>query len=291
MEVPLLEEAAERELALGRRPAWQFALARMRLELSLLRSQLKLFVAAVVGLLYGAMMAFRNLAFWQYARSGAAAGLEARLQDAGFAALPDLEDAQWNWVGDLPIYIVNSLLLAMGVWSLRSPPGGNVLHKPFMVNILLRYVSVLTLGHTVRFVTYISTVYPGSSEACLDPEVTQGAPTSLVEALFKRFALRPGQNCGDLLFSGHLLQMIVPVLLFSRYGQALFLCSKRKVKVVVLLLWISVAFLAVSIIARRHHYTQDVVLGAAFTPLFWHYYSTVLHPRDAVPPRSAVIGL
>ena len=66
-----------------------------------------------------------------------------------------------------------------------------------------RFLEMLCIGHTLRFFTYISTSYPGTSRHC-SPEnvgkIKPPSPQTLYEVFIGRVALAPGANCGDLLF-------------------------------------------------------------------------------------------
>jgi hypothetical protein len=245
----------------------------------LAREQAGALLGATVALLYGCMMVFRNLAFYAYEP-----GDGKRLQDLGFELVVDWEEATWATAGDVPIWVITAWLLALLVSSFRAPRAGAV-PKPFAVNIVLRYVLMLALGHTLRFATYISTVYPGTSKQCLG-DVSAIKPQSLLEVFVTRFEMQPGMNCGDLLFSGHVLQMSIPVLLISKYGRVIFEWSDLVHCCSLALLWGLVLAMAVAIVARRHHYTQDVVLAGYLTPLLWHFFDREIKPDDKVPPEN-----
>jgi hypothetical protein len=248
-------------------------------EVWLAREQLGALLGATVALLYGCMMVFRNLAFYAYEP-----GAGKRLQDLGFEVLPDWEAAAWATAGDVPIWVITAWLLALLASSLRAPRAGAP-PKPFAVNIVLRYVLMLVLGHSLRFATYIATVYPGTSQQCLG-DVSAIKPQSLLEVFVTRFEMQPGQNCGDLLFSGHVLQMSVPVLIIAKYGRAMFELSDLAHRCSLALLWGLVLAMALAIVARRHHHTQDVVLAGYLTPLLWHFFDREIKPDDKLPPED-----
>jgi len=231
------------------------------------------------------MMVFRNLAYYRFE-------VGPDLKDIAFDMLPDWEGSG-TWMGDIPMYFVSFVLFVMGCFTFVAPreqvpqhetdevPQEVLLQKPFVVNILRRYVTMLIMGHTLRFFTYISTSLPGTSAECLDAEhVASTKPKTLVEVFFTRYALEPGNNCGDLLFSGHMLQMITPVLCVEMYGRVCFGYSSFTHRCLMIGLWLCIFAMGVLILARRHHYTQDVVLGFYVTPLLWHFYSRAINPKD-----------
>ena len=74
---------------------------------------------------------------------------------------------------------------------------------------------MLCIGHTLRFFTYISTSYPGTSMHCRPENVGKinpPSPQTLYEVFIGRVALAPGANCGDLLFrcvQGYSMALVV----------------------------------------------------------------------------------
>ena len=72
------------------------------------------------------------------------------------------------------------------------------------VGILFRYLTMMTLGHLMRSITYPLTSLPGPAKHCTNYTMeTQNKPKSFDE-LFQSLN-SPFENCGDLLFSGHMM--------------------------------------------------------------------------------------
>jgi len=140
---------------------------------------------------------FRNLAFYRF-ESGD------RLKDIGYELLPEMNGPGSSFA-DIPMYFVSLGLLVLCLYTFipSQSEGSPIAKKPFAVNILVRYIAMLVLGHTLRFMTYFPTSLPGTADQCLG-DVSKIQPTTLVEVFFTRFALEPGENCGDLMFSGHM---------------------------------------------------------------------------------------
>jgi len=74
--------------------------------------------------------------------------------------------------------------------------------------------------------------------------------------------------------------MITPVMLVSFYGKQVFEYSDRAHTMLLGFLTSCIFAMAVLIIARRNHYTQDVIAGSYITPLLWHFYTRVIHKED-----------
>ena len=247
-------------------------------EYKLLCAQIPFFLLCAFVMVYCSTMVFRNLAFYRYEP-------RPRLRDLGFDTLPDLENnAQWSGMKDLPM---STSMWAMGVLCVISVFVGNGSRTPYAVNMLRRVLAMLALGHCLRFLTYISTSMPGTTERCLPGHLNEmhpPQPTTMKEVFLTRVALNPGNNCGDLMFSGHMLGIITPVLMVGKYGEQVLvhtgLCSLRVFYIIMTILWSLILFQAVLILMMRNHYTSDVVVSGYVTPLLWHYYNHVIQPSD-----------
>merc|ERR1719444_502253 len=82
-----------------------------------------------------------------------------------------------------------------------NSPGVKKAH-PHLVNLLRRMLCVYAIGHVLRGFTYLSTTIPGSADHCL-PGAEMHPPKSLAECFYKVKGFNG--NCGDLIFSGHML--------------------------------------------------------------------------------------
>jgi hypothetical protein len=207
------------------------------------------------------------------------------MRDLGFDFLPDLENNDfWATIKDVPM---TTSMWAMGFTCVVSVLFGKGKQTPYAVNMLRRVLAMLSLGHCLRFCTYISTSMPGTTERCLPGHLNEmhpPQPTTLKEVFFTRIALNPGNNCGDLMFSGHILGIVTPVLMVGKYGEQCMvqtgLCSPRTFFIIMAILWSLIIFQATLILMMRNHYTSDIVVSGYVTPLLWNYYSTVIQPTD-----------
>lgn len=249
-----------------------FALSRLREEVHLLALQPVPILLPVIYLFYFGFMVFRNLAFYRFLPGEL-------LRDLGHDLIPALP-LRYHALAELPMA---SLYITIALLALATllPPPSNV-QKPNIINMFRRFVSVLSLGHTLRFLSYISTSLPGTAAHCaLDSvaSISPPQPTTFFETL-TRYAASPGSNCGDLIFSGHMLQAIVFGLLIVRYGGASFALRPQAATALSVAVAVIVALQAVLIIAARNHYTVDVVVACYTTPLLWYFYDKAVHPHD-----------
>ncbi len=155
------------------------------------------------------------------------------------------------------------------------------------MDIIFRCLAVITIGHALRMLTYISTTMPGSAHYCLteNTHLEEDKPKSLLAILFKPkmdtgdMAAR-SYNCGDLTYSGHLVSTIACALTVARYLPCQLGLQPSEAFVLRALLLALVLLQSLLIIMARHHYTIDVVVALYVMPLIWHWYSTTF-PRDS----------
>ena len=257
---------------------WKNCKRRLRYEYRLLCAQLPFILLCAFIMTYLSTMVFRNLAFYRFVP-------RPRMRDLGFDTLPDLEnDAFWAAIKDVPM---TASMWIMGCTCIISVLFGQGHKTPYAVNMLRRVLAMLSIGHCLRFCTYISTSMPGTTERCLPGHLNEmhpPQPTTLKEVFFTRIALDPGNNCGDLMFSGHILGIVTPVMMVGKYGEKCLietgLCSQRTFTFIMCIMWMLIIFQATLILMMRNHYTSDIVVSAYVTPLLWNYYCTVLQPND-----------
>ncbi len=225
-------------------------------------------------------MLFRNLAFYRYEP-------RPRLPDAGFELLPELANNKaWEGVKDLPL---NAAMITMIVVCMASLFRGS-LHTPHIVSMLKRVLVMLSVGHTLRFCTYMATTMPGTTTHCLPghlDEVHPPQPTTLREVFITRIALNPGNNCGDLMFSGHMFGTITPILMVAKYGKATLvdtnIIRQRTFNFYIHFMYCLIPIQGMFIIMMRNHYTSDVVVSCYLTPLLWRFYCDRFSAKDYEP--------
>lgn len=256
-------------------------LRRLRMEVALLFAQLPIIAAAVAYLAYFGYMLFRNLAFYRFVPGE-------RLHDLGHDLIPSLGPTL-HVVGELPMVALYLLITALSLATFIPPPT-NSAPKPYFINMFRRFVCVLGAGHTLRFVSYIGTSLPGAADHCMPgmvEAITPVKPTTAHE-IFTRYAATPGSNCGDLIFSGHMLQAILFGCVIARYSQRCFSLSNFGAMLLRGATFLLVGCQAFFIIAARNHYTVDVVVASYTAPLLWYFYCTAVHPEDLSPEEAAL---
>ena len=117
----------------------------------------------------------------------------------------------------------------------------------------------------------------------------QNRPTSFNQL----FQLRnsPLENCGDLLFSGHMVSASCVVYCITYYLFVMISTNKRKfvrfsVIAYVIFMWICLACQIFTAIATRNHYTVDIWLGGLIGYMNWMWHRFVVLPKDPVVGKS-----
>lgn len=258
------------------------AARRLRAEVALLLAQLPVVGGTVAYLAYFGYMLFRNLAFYRFEAGP-------RLRDLGHELVPPL-GAALHELGELPMLALYLLIAALSLATFVAGPMESTVPKPYFVNMFRRFATTLAIGHTLRFASYIGTSLPGAADHCMLGSVeklTPPRPTSAYE-VFTRYAATPGSNCGDLIFSGHMLQAIIFGCIVARYGQRCFALSSTGGAVLRGVTYLLVSSQAFIIVSARNHYTVDVVVASYTTPLLWYFYCNALHPSDLEPEDIAL---
>jgi hypothetical protein len=253
---------------------------RIRCEIQLLRLQAGFFIGAGIIMTYFSALLFRNLAFYRFEP-------QPRLRDIGFELIPDLEHSIFfHHFMDIPMDFTlasTGIVCILTLFSQNSYP-------PFAVNMLRRVLWMLCVGHCMRFLTYMSTTMPGPNETCLPGHLDDNHPRrpTTWKEIFTRFAFNPGNGCGDLMFSGHMLSIISPVLMIGYYGNAVLIqnqyLSKPGFYGLMIILFTMIIGQGIIIVCSRNHYTSDIVVATYLTPLLWNFYVGALYPKDVIPP-------
>mmetsp|Transcript_16174 Transcript_16174/g.31284 ORF Transcript_16174/g.31284 Transcript_16174/m.31284 type:complete len:285 (-) Transcript_16174:271-1125(-) len=241
-------------------------------ELRLLKHKAPKLVASVAYLVYFGVVVFRNLAFLRVDLNPEIR----RLPDVGMDLLPLIE-TWWSTITcEVCFWLVQLSMLAL-LWSAsrhpQSPEGKN---KPFAAELLETFVFMLIVGHTLRFLTYISTSMPGPGHACLDSDFTDTRPKTAFDVFLGRFSWEVEQNCGDLLFSGRIYQCLVVFLIVHRHGRSVFEYSSCSHFICLLAVALCTFVLALSMLLRRNTYTGDILLAIYTAPLLYHYVTREL---------------
>ena len=223
-------------------------------------------------------MLFRNLAFYRYPNH---VEKSQRLRDLGFEIIPELP-AEMLGYGNYFMWLLTTTMFFMGLGSFCGNVEGS--SKPHFINMFRRFSEMQALGHILRFFTYISTTMPGSAEHCFGEFEGMHPPKpKTLDEVFTRFALIPGNNCGDLCFSGHVYQCFLIVLLITKYVKDVLRLPPVMNTALVIACATCAAIQLPFVTAARNHYTVDIVVACYTTPLLWYWHSTYWHPKDMCP--------
>jgi len=243
-------------------------------ELDLVIEQINTILLASFFLIYLTMVVFLNLAYYHYK-------VGPRLHDIGHQIFPEVDEL--SNIVDSPMYMLYPFV---GVLFLSTIIPHEGVTKPYLVNIILRFGCVFAIGHTLRAATYLATSVPGSANHCLDAEEVEKNRPTFAEIFYKPASVTV--NCGDLMFSGHMLQMILFVLIINHYGRQCFQVSKCvHLFIVTIALLLCIAQSCVILMAR-HHYTSDIIVAAYVTPLLWYFYNNAIHKEDMKPNHERI---
>lgn len=136
---------------------------------------------------------------------------------------------------------------------------------------------MFAMMHCMRFTAYFATSLPGANERCLPPIVNeQPGPAHWYDA----FTTKIHGNCGDLIFSGHVLECFLYMHFFTKYGEAAFQIPNQVHRVAIALLWCLVVWQLVCVLSARNHYSVDVVISCWIVPLFIFWFNRAVLPKD-----------
>ena len=189
-------------------------------EWNLLCRQWRMYVTCITVNIYGGSMLFRNLAFYRY-RAG-----ERLTQDLGFDLLPEMK----GYFTGFPMLILQVTCLISCAASF-VPRSAQSKAPGFAINIVRRWGMMEAMGTVLRFFTYISTTLPGAADHCLpskNPNIERDQPKTVHDIFFmikvdgigleKNGGGAGTYNCGDLVFSGHMLMTISYAFVALRYA-------------------------------------------------------------------------
>jgi hypothetical protein len=250
---------------------------RIREEIHLFTKQWISIVIVVIFLVYIVLMVFLNLSYHRYEPPPDGK----RLKDIGYELIPEIPHRHLNIV-DLPLnalYFVAGILI-IGTFRACLPSYSGIKSPPYIVNILRRFGVAYSMGHFLRACTYLVTTIPGGTEKCLKRETLESSRPTLSQCFYRTASVET--NCGDLMFSGHLLLCIIIVCMCYRYGNDC-LANPKWAKILFYFAILLTTIEFVMILAARHHYTSDLIVSIYVTPLMWYSYNTIWEPFDLEP--------
>lgn len=237
---------------------------KFKIEMSILYDNIKYIIFYIFVLVYIASTLGRNLAYYRSIQ-------DTRLKDLGFDLIPELPN-NIKFISEIIIgtnTFIGLLIVFAPLWFFPS--------NNFYSSILIgkRIISVLGIGHLIRFIMYISTSLPSPAIHCLQSS-TYNPPTDLISVFF-RFSSFNDLNCGDLIFSGHMLQSISFTILTFFYAPRIFNFNfANTISIIQLILTILQVYF---IIASRNHYTIDIIVAIYVTLTLW-YINLLNYPID-----------
>lgn len=185
------------------------------------------------------------------------------LKDLGYSLLAQSVEAKW-WS---EMVLVANIVVTVS-FALLTPVISPWPHSKGMgsLKIAVEMFTAISVGHTLRFMSYAVTSLPGPAGHC-----RPGAPGSTFgdNSIFTSVAGISSPNCGDLIFSGHMMQDIIFTLAMTHYRAAFFQRAWLRVGVP-LFLWFTVVVQGICIVKARNHYTVDVVVASYVAPLLWY---------------------
>ncbi|KAJ9470001.1 Phosphatidylinositol:ceramide inositolphosphotransferase [Diplonema papillatum] len=168
---------------------------------------------------------------------------------------PPLPDVGHDWIPKIGEGYNDTLLgIVVAMCALVCVFGGK--HRWPM---LFRYAAAYSVLLLLRSATVAATALPATDNHCQKPQAIEHPFQNAVAGMVTGGA--SSIHCGDLMFSGHTIALVLSVMVVFTYQPYTIL----KVLSLVLLL------LAVySIIATRSHYTVDVIVGLYVSWTTWH---------------------
>ena len=176
---------------------------------------------------------------------------------------PLLPDLIHEAIPFIPAISVVNFMIVIGMITLFTfllwPP------KLRHLSILKRSFLIYSYSMLLRDITMTLTSLPDPSPLC--PKDWDSTP----EVTFKKVLgnLFGGLTCGDLIFSGHTLGLLLPTLIIQRYFGGW----------IVKVMWANTLLGSILVILSRLHYGVDVALTFFVVPTIWFMYNTIAdHP-------------
>eukprot|EP01086_Lenisia_limosa_P009286 TRINITY_DN3259_c0_g1_i3.p1 TRINITY_DN3259_c0_g1~~TRINITY_DN3259_c0_g1_i3.p1 ORF type:complete len:338 (-),score=8.63 TRINITY_DN3259_c0_g1_i3:116-1129(-) len=172
------------------------------------------------------------------------------LPDIGHYLIPEILHPE-----GLPEYFLGPILMTTFAFVLIHPQRLCILRRIFVIQ------GVMSL---LRALTVVVTSLPDPNPLCQDVDRT-------MRHVFQPINPFDSQTCGDLIFSGHTVALILAGFIWQDYTR------HRGIHVVV---WALVWTAVLSLLAARFHYTIDVVIASILTIRIWrHYHLFIVVPE------------
>lgn len=163
----------------------------------------------------------------------------------------------------------------------RGPNG----KKPLLANCVTRCLRVLAFVAFIRPLFFLGTSLPGPAAKCVGAGEQAIRPKDWHEA-FHNFGLSD-ENCGDLMYSGHLSSIGTLSCMFFHYGRQLLDPYIGLFQVIRVILVAMLVMQGMSIVIVRNHYTVDAVGAIIVVLLSWRMLSKEFADADPVETLEA----
>jgi hypothetical protein len=250
---------------------------RVRVESDYVFQRFLFTIYRVVYVAYIAQVPFRNIAYYRHEQRDT-------LKDLGFDLIPELGEDN-KWLSELVFISLHALGTFVVVTPLLSP----VPHRNNVFGVVMaeKWLNCLCLGHTLRFLTYVSTSLPGPASHCLIGSTVYSRPTDLTTILTRKSS-GDDPNCGDLIFSGHVFQNIILCIIATVYVKKVYE-QKWLHYLIPCVMWaLEIAQLPL-IVAARNHYTVDLTVSSYLAPLVWCFLENWNRPQISNNEQEDII--
>ena len=221
------------------------------------------------------------------------------LEDLGFEVIPDWSHSKAaKYLNEI---VNGSLMASISIFCIVTLFLKRArVQKIFATNVIVRFFYCYTTMNVLRPFVYLPTSLPGSATHCTNSSITEeNKPRNLYD-LFA--SMRYSENCGDLVYSGHMAGFVTGCCVVIYYTHKLLRCDSynlAKTKrqwwwrnaswstiVIITLCIMGMIAQALLAIGTRQHYTVDIVVGilVGYWNFIWHLY--VLRPYDMQVPES-----
>lgn len=234
---------------------------RIKYEFKLLWKDALWILYKVIYVAYIAQVPFRNIAYYRHEQRDT-------LKDIGYETIPEMNEED-KWISETVFHLIHII----GTIVLLTPWFSSFPHSNKIYGVILaeKWLDCLCIGHTFRFLTYVSTTLPGPASHCrpgaIEPTINR--PTSLYD-IFTRKAGGDDPNCGDLIFSGHVFQNIILSIIVT-YSINQIYVNKVLHYFVPVSMWCLCVVQLPLIVAARNHYTVDITVSCYLAPLVWFF--------------------
>ena len=216
-----------------------------------------------------------------------------RLEDLGFSILPDWSNSNFaKGLNDFFSLLTPISVIVFSHFTMFLKKATN--RKVFTVNIIVRFVLCYITAHLVRTFAYLTTSLPGPALHCIDPKLESANKPKSLSDIF--ISMNFPTNCGDLLYSGHMVGYVTGFCTLVYYIEKIFgkdeklakyRCRPSIITNIFILFYIMGMLVQVILaIGTRQHYTVDTMLAiiAGYWNFIWHLY--VLRRNDMDVPKS-----